>query len=173
MSACNIDVIKSVGRYYNAPVGTVCYNTDKVLTTVLNKQSVEGFASIVLKLVSNAGIKLSQEQMLLSYQWLEHIAMYANQAAANPAFAKSFLQDINKALEKSTYLTGHSLTVTDIATYYVLYPLIERLSVTECEELIHLCRWTRHIQAQPKVCSNKPPLPLKTLNLTILAPAIH
>ncbi|CAB3234923.1 unnamed protein product [Arctia plantaginis] len=173
MTACNVEVIKSVGRYYNAPVGTVCYNTEKVLTTVLNKQNVEGFASIVLKLVTNAGIILSQEQMLLSYQWLEHIAMYANQAAVNPMFAKSFLKDINKALEINTYLTGQSLTVTDIAAYYVLYPLIERLSITECESLIHLCRWTRHIQAQPKVCNKRAPIQLNTLNLSILAPTIH
>lgn len=53
---------------------------------------MEGFASIILKLVASAGINLSQEQMLLSYQWLEHIGMYANQAAANPMFAKSFLK---------------------------------------------------------------------------------
>lgn len=30
MTACNVEVIKSVGRYYNAPVGTVCHNTEKV-----------------------------------------------------------------------------------------------------------------------------------------------
>lgn len=32
MSVCNVEVIKQVGRYYNVPVGTVCYNTDKVIT---------------------------------------------------------------------------------------------------------------------------------------------
>ncbi|XP_047030889.1 eukaryotic translation elongation factor 1 epsilon-1 [Helicoverpa zea] len=173
MSVCNVEVIKQIGKYYNVPVGTVCYNTDKVLTTVLNKQSIEGFATIVLKLASSSGIKLNQEQMLLSYQWLEHIAMYANQAAANPAFAQGFLKDINKALEKNTYLTGQSLNVTDVAAYYVLYPLIERLSITEREGLMHLCRWTRHIQAQPRVCTNQAPLTLNTLNLSILAPAVH
>ncbi|CAB3231697.1 unnamed protein product [Arctia plantaginis] len=102
MTACNVEVIKSVGRYYNAPVGTVCYNTEKVLTTVLNKQNVEGFASIVLKLVTSAGIILSQEQMLLSYQWLEHIAMYANQAAVNPMFAKSFLKQAERIVQIKT-----------------------------------------------------------------------
>lgn len=34
------------------------------------------------------------------------------------------LQDINKALEKNTYLTGQNLNVTDIAAFYVLYPLV-------------------------------------------------
>ncbi|XP_026729539.1 eukaryotic translation elongation factor 1 epsilon-1 [Trichoplusia ni] len=172
MSACNIDVIKQIGRYYNVPVGTICYSTDKVLTTVINKESIEGFTSIVLRLAGN-GKNASQEQLLLSYQWLEHIAMYANQAASNPAFAKGFLQGINKALEKNTYLTGQHLDVTDIACYYVLYPMIERLTVSEQESLINVCRWTRHIQAQPRVCSNQKPLPLNTLNLSILAPAVH
>lgn len=173
MTACNIEVIRSIGRYYNAPVGTICYNTDKVLTTVLNKQNVEGFASIILKLVINAGVKLNNEQMSLSYQWLEHVAMYANQAAINPVFAETFLKDINKALEKNTYLTGQVLTVTDIALYYVLYPIIKRLTIIECESLINLCRWMKHIEAQPKVCTNQAPLQLKTLNLSILAPLIH
>ncbi|XP_035435228.2 eukaryotic translation elongation factor 1 epsilon-1 [Spodoptera frugiperda] len=172
MSACNVEVIKQVGKYYNVSVGTVCFNTDKVLTTVINKQSIEGFATIVLKLASLSGIQLSQEERLLSYQWLEHIAMYANQAAANPVFALGFLKDINKALEKTTYLTGHKLNVTDVAAYYVLYPLIERLSVSERESFMHVCRWIKHMQAQPKICTRQP-LPLNILNLTILAPAVH
>lgn len=45
-----------------------------------------------MRLVVQSGVKMSQEQALLCYQWLEHISMYGNQAAANPAFAKSFLQ---------------------------------------------------------------------------------
>lgn len=48
----------------------------------------------MLKLAVSGGVKLSQEQMLLSYQWLEHIAMYANQAATVPVFAKQFLKVI-------------------------------------------------------------------------------
>lgn len=63
-----------------------------MLTTVLDKQNVEGFATIVLRLASKSGIQMSPEQSLLCYQWLEHIAMYANQAAANPIFAKGFLE---------------------------------------------------------------------------------
>ncbi|KAI8420225.1 hypothetical protein MSG28_008770 [Choristoneura fumiferana] len=141
MSICNVEVVKMVGKYLNVPVGTVCYNTEKVLTTVLNKQSIEGFATIIMHLVAQSGVKMSQEQSLLCYQWLEHISMYGNQAAANPAFAKSFLQ--------------------------------ERLSILERESLLHLCRWSKHVQAQPKVCISRPPLPLNTLTLTLLAPAVH
>ncbi|KAJ0174078.1 hypothetical protein K1T71_010224 [Dendrolimus kikuchii] len=173
MTACNVDVIKMLGKYFNTSVGTVCYNTDKVLTTVLDSQNIEGFASIVLRLAAKSDSNTSRKETLLNYQWLEHIAMYANQAAANPTFAKSFLQDINKALEKNTYLTGQYLSVTDVAAYYVLYPILERLAVLERESIIHVCRWSRHIQAQPRVCMNKPPLPLKTLNLTVLAPSVH
>ncbi|XP_013162629.1 PREDICTED: uncharacterized protein LOC106114091 isoform X1 [Papilio xuthus] len=168
-----MDVIKSVGKYLNTPVGTVCYNTDKVLTTVLDKENVEGFASIVLRLAAKSGTPMSQEQILLSYQWLEHIAMYGNQALANPTFAKNFLQGINKALAKNTYLTGQALTVADIAAYHALYPLIERLNVLEQELFMNVCRWSKHIQAQPRVCTNRPPLPLNTLTLSILAPAVH
>ncbi|XP_053614364.1 eukaryotic translation elongation factor 1 epsilon-1 isoform X2 [Plodia interpunctella] len=197
MSACNVEAIKLVGKYLNSSVGSVCYNTDKVnflsfffaqnfplpcflkititiaLTAVLDKQNVEGFATIVLWLASKSGVQMSQEQLLNSYQWLEHISMYSNQAATNPTFAKSFLQDINKALEKNTYLTGQFLNVTDVAAYYVLYPLIERLSVTERESLLHVCRWSKHIQSQPQVCTSKPPLHLNTLTLSVLAPAVH
>ncbi|XP_073953875.1 aaRS-interacting multifunctional protein 3 [Choristoneura fumiferana] len=173
MSICNVEVVKMVGKYLNVPVGTVCYNTEKVLTTVLNKQSIEGFATIIMHLVAQSGVKMSQEQSLLCYQWLEHISMYGNQAAANPAFAKSFLQDINKALRMNTYLTGQALSVADVAAYHVLYPLLERLSILERESLLHLCRWSKHVQAQPKVCISRPPLPLNTLTLTLLAPAVH
>ncbi|CAH0713283.1 unnamed protein product, partial [Brenthis ino] len=196
-----MDVVKTVGKYLNTPVGTICYNTDKVLTTLLDKENVEGLASIILRLAAKSGTTMSQEQTLLSYQWLEHIAMYANQAITNSNFAKSFLQvlttlldkenveglasiilrlaaksgttmsqeqtllsyqwlehiamyanqaitnsnfaksflqGINKALEKSTYLTGNYFTVTDIAAYHVLYPLIERISVSEQESLLHI-----------------------------------
>lgn len=59
---------------------------------MLNKRNVEGFASIVLNFASTVNLQFDPEQKLLSYQWLEYIGMYANQAAANPAFAKSFLQ---------------------------------------------------------------------------------
>ncbi|XP_063830601.1 eukaryotic translation elongation factor 1 epsilon-1 [Ostrinia nubilalis] len=173
MCACTVEVVKLVGKYLNTPVGPICYNTDKVLTTVLDKQNVEGFASILLRLASKCGCPMSQEQTLLCYQWLEHIAMYSNQAITNPTFAKNFLQDINKALEKNTYLTGQFLTVADIAAYYVLYSILERLSVSERESLLHLCRWSKHIQAQPRVCASKPPLPLNTLTLCLLAPAVH
>ncbi|XP_026763207.1 eukaryotic translation elongation factor 1 epsilon-1 [Galleria mellonella] len=172
MSACNVEVIKLIGKYLNTPVGPVCYNTDRVLTTVLDKQNVDGFASIVLRLVSKNENKMSQDKLLASYQWLEHIAMFSNQAITNPIFAKNFLQDINKALEKSTYLTGDFLNITDIAAYYVLYPLIERLTISERESLLHLCRWSKHIQAQPKVCASKPPLHLNTLTLSVLAPTV-
>ncbi|CAG5048921.1 unnamed protein product [Parnassius apollo] len=168
-----MDVVKAIGKYLNVPVGTVCYNTDKVLTTVLDKENVEGFATIILRLASKSGAKMTTEQILLSYQWLEHMAMYANQAVSNPTFAKSFLQGINKALVANTYLTGQFLTITDIAAYHVLYPLIERLSVTEQESLLYVCRWSKHIQAQPRVCTNRPPLPLHTLTLSILAPVVH
>ncbi|CAH2042456.1 unnamed protein product, partial [Iphiclides podalirius] len=168
-----MDVVKAVGKYLSTPVGTVCYNTDKVLTTVLDKENVEGFASIILKLALKSGSTMTQEQKLLSYQWLEHLAMYAKQAMLNPIFAKNFLQGINEALAKSTYLAGHVLTVTDIAAYHVLYPIIERLNIVEQESLLHVCRWSKHMQAQPKVCVNRSPLPLNTLTLSILAPAVH
>ncbi|XP_063366740.1 uncharacterized protein LOC134655219 [Cydia amplana] len=173
MSACTVEVVKILGKYLNVPVGTACYSTEKVLTAVINKQSVEGFATIIMRLASQSSVQMTQEQTLLCYQWLEHISMYANQAAANPAFAKSFLQDINKALQINTYLTGQSLTIADVAAYHVLYPLLERLSISERESLLHLCRWSKHIQAQPKVCVNRSPLPLNTLTLTTLAPAVH
>ncbi|CAG9795794.1 unnamed protein product [Diatraea saccharalis] len=173
MCACNIDVIKLVGKYLNISVGPICYNSDKVITTVLDKQNVEGFATIVLRLAAKNGTSMSHEQMLLCYQWLEHIAMYSNQAVTNPIFAKSFLQDINKALEKNTYLTGQHLSIADVAAYYVLYCLIERLSIVEREAVLHVCRWLKHIQAQPKVCASKAPLPLNALSLSVLAPTVH
>lgn len=69
-----------------------------MLTTVLDKKNVEGFASIVICLAGNSGADLSQEQLLLGYQWLEHMAMFANQAATNTSFARSFLEvSINNA----------------------------------------------------------------------------
>ncbi|XP_038211078.1 uncharacterized protein LOC119831693 [Zerene cesonia] len=168
-----MEVIKLVSKYLNISAGSLCYNTDRVLTTVIDKENVEGFVSILLRLISKSGTKMSQEQMLLSYQWLEHIAMYANQANSNPAFAKNFLQGMNRALEKRSYLTGNHLTVTDVAAFYVVYSLIERLSVPEQESLLHLCRWCKNIQAQPRVCASRPPLPLNTLTLSTLAPAVH
>ena len=64
----------------------------QVLTTVLDKENVEGLATIVLRLVEKSGIVMTKDQILLSYQWLEHITMYGNQAHSNPAFAKNFLQ---------------------------------------------------------------------------------
>lgn len=64
----------------------------QILTTVLDKKNVEGFATIILHLASNGGQNMSQEELLLSYQWLEHFAMYGNQASHNPTFAKNFLQ---------------------------------------------------------------------------------
>ncbi|XP_059060838.1 eukaryotic translation elongation factor 1 epsilon-1 [Achroia grisella] len=173
MSACNTETIKLIGKYLNTPVGPVCYNTDRVLTTVLGKQNVYGFASIVLQLVSKSGVQMSQENLLLSYQWLEHIAIYSNQAVTNPILAKNFLQDINKALQRNTYLTGNFINIVDVATYYALYPLLERLPIYERESLLHLFRWSKHIQAQPKVCSSKPPLALNNLTLSVLAPIAH
>ncbi|XP_061384040.1 eukaryotic translation elongation factor 1 epsilon-1 [Danaus plexippus] len=168
-----MDVIKYVGKYLNTPVGQVCYSTDKVLTTSLDKENIEGFATIILRLASKSGFIMGQEEILLSYQWLEHLAMYAKQASSNPSFAKLFLQGINKALARNTYLTGHHLNVTDVAAYHVLYPLIEQLSITEQESLLHLCRWSKHIQAQPKVSGSRPPLSLNTILLSSFAPAVH
>ncbi|XP_047521330.1 eukaryotic translation elongation factor 1 epsilon-1 [Pieris napi] len=168
-----MEVIKLVGKYLNVPVGPLCYNTDKIPTTVLDKQSVEGFATIILHLTSKSGYSLSQEELLLSYQWLEHIAMYSNQASSNPTFAKNFLQGINRALEKKSYLTGNNLTTTDIAVFYVVQPLVGNLTILEQESLLHLSRWCKHVQAQPRVCSHCAPIPLNTLNLHILAPAVH
>lgn len=66
----------------------------QVLTTILDKENVEGFASIILKLATKSGVTMSPEQRLLSYQWLEHLAVYSNQAVTNPTFAKNFLQVI-------------------------------------------------------------------------------
>ncbi|XP_039759230.1 uncharacterized protein LOC120633166 [Pararge aegeria] len=168
-----MDVVKVVGKYLNTPVGTVCYNTDKVLTTVLDKENVEGFASIILRLATKSGISMSQVQTLLSYQWLEHLSMYANQAHANTNFALIFLQGLNKGLQKNTFLTGNHLTIADVAAYHSIYPMMERLSILEQESLVHVCRWIKHLQSKPKVCVNKPPLTLNTLNLSILAPAVH
>ncbi|CAK1552505.1 unnamed protein product [Leptosia nina] len=168
-----MDIIKLVGKYLNIPVGSLCYNTDKTITTVLDKENVEGFASIVLRLASKSRQNVTQEQLLLSYQWLEYIAMYGNQASTSPVFAKNFLQGLNRALEKKTFLTGNQLTVTDIAVFYFLQPLVANLNVLEQESLMHLCRWCKHVQAQPKVCSHCAPLPLNTLTLSILAPAVH
>ncbi|XP_068620512.1 eukaryotic translation elongation factor 1 epsilon-1 [Battus philenor] len=168
-----MDVVKSVGKYLNTSVGSICYNTDKTLTTIIDKENVEGFASIILWLASKSGTKMSQEQVLLSYQWLEHLAMYSNQAVSNPSFSKNFLQGINRALANNTYLAGPAVTVTDIAAYHVLYPLIESLGILERESFLHLCRWCKHIQALPGACTNKPPLILNTLTLSILAPAVH
>lgn len=34
---------------------------------------------------------MSEEQKLLSYQWLEYLAMYADQAVNNPIIGKNFL----------------------------------------------------------------------------------
>ncbi|XP_045452403.1 eukaryotic translation elongation factor 1 epsilon-1 [Melitaea cinxia] len=168
-----MEVVKYIGKYLNTPVGTVCYNTDKVLTTILDKENVEGFASIILKLVTKSGVTMSPEQRLLSYQWLEHLAVYSNQAVTNPTFAKNFLQGLNATLENNTYLIGNHLTITDIAAYHVLYPLIERLTVSEQESLLHVCRWSKHVQSQPKVSENRSPLSLNTLTLSLHAPVVQ
>lgn len=45
-----------------------------------------------MRLSNNSGIQMSHEQILLSYQWLEYISMYADHAVSNPVFAKNFLQ---------------------------------------------------------------------------------
>ncbi|XP_050352499.1 uncharacterized protein LOC126774890 [Nymphalis io] len=168
-----MDVVKFVGKYLNIPVGPLCYNTDKVLTTVLDKENVEGFASIILTLAVKSGIPMSLEQKLLSYQWLEHLAVYINQAVTNPAFAKNFLQGINNTLKDNTYLTGNFLTITDIAAYHALYPLIERLTISEQESLMYVCRWSKHIQSKPRVGGSRTPIQFNTLLLSVLAPAAH
>ncbi|VVD04427.1 unnamed protein product [Leptidea sinapis] len=165
-----MDVVKLIGKYLNTSVGSLCYNTDKTLTTVLDKENIEGLASIILRLAEKSDTLMTQEQTVLSYQWLEYMAMYANQAVNNSTLAKNFLQGINKALEKTTYLTGNYVTITDITIYYVLYPIIERLSGAEQENFMHLCRWCKNIQAQPKVCTHCTPLKFNTLTLSILAP---
>ncbi|XP_046970344.1 uncharacterized protein LOC124537515 [Vanessa cardui] len=168
-----MDVVKFVGKYLNIPVGPLCYNTDKVLTTVIDKENVEGFASILLRLAEKSGITMSLEQRLLSYQWLEHLAVYVNQAVTNPTFAKNFLQGINSTLKNSSFLTGNYLTIADIAAYHALYPLIERLTISEQESLLHVCRWSKHIQSKPKVRGSRTPIHFNTLLLTVLAPAVH
>ncbi|GBP07894.1 hypothetical protein EVAR_78057_1 [Eumeta japonica] len=116
-----------------------------VLTTVIDKENIEGFATIVLNLASRSGLQMSQEQKLLCYQWLEHIAMYADQAAANPVFAKSFLQELNKALERCSYLTGNFLTVADVAAYHVLYPILTAIAsaVPDAARLATFSVWAR------------------------------
>lgn len=77
----------------------------KVLTTSFGKENVEGFATIVLRLSSKSNHPMKQEEILISYQWLEHISMYANQALSNPAFAKSFLQVNSLVVTLSMLLT--------------------------------------------------------------------
>ncbi|XP_023942526.2 uncharacterized protein LOC112049025 isoform X2 [Bicyclus anynana] len=167
-----MDVVKVIGEYLNTPIGTVCYNTDRVLTTVLDKENVEGFATIILRLAAKIG-SMSQLQTLLSYQWLEHLSMYANQTHTNPIFAKTFLQGLNRSLQTNTFLTGNHMTIADVAAYHTIYPMMERLSFLEQESLVHVCRWMKHVQSQPRVCGKKTPLSLNTLNLSILAPALH
>ncbi|KAL4703737.1 hypothetical protein ACJJTC_011725 [Scirpophaga incertulas] len=112
---------------------------------------------------------MSIEQSLSSYQWLEYMAMYSHQAALNPTFAKSFLQDINRALKCNTYLTGQFLTIADIAAYYVLYSLLERLSINERESYLHVCRWSKHIQAQPKCVCHQTPSTIEYIDFIIFS----
>ncbi|XP_028029479.1 eukaryotic translation elongation factor 1 epsilon-1 [Bombyx mandarina] len=173
MSTNNVDVIKMIGKYLDVSVGAVCYNTDKVPTAVLENKNVEGFVTIILSMVSKCGTASSEEQRLLTYQWLEYISMFSNQAVANSTFAFKFLQEINRALQCNTYLTGQFLTIADVALYYIVYPLLEHMSVAERDAFVHLCRWSKHIQAQPRVCNNRPPLPLNAVSLSVLAPAVH
>lgn len=173
MGVCNVEVVKRVAKYLNVSTGTTCYNTEKVLTSIIDKEDVEGFATIILRLASKSGAKMTDQQTLLSYQWLEFLALYADQAALNPILAKTFLQDLNRYLTRNNYLTGQHITVTDVAAYHVLYSLLEKLTVAEQESMIALCRWFKHVQTKPQVTAGRTPLPLETLYLSVTAPAVH
>ncbi|OWR53960.1 hypothetical protein KGM_208328 [Danaus plexippus plexippus] len=102
---------------------------------------------------------------------IKYVGKYLNTPVGQVCYSTD--KGINKALARNTYLTGHHLNVTDVAAYHVLYPLIEQLSITEQESLLHLCRWSKHIQAQPKVSGSRPPLSLNTILLSSFAPAVH
>lgn len=83
--------------YFILKLNYINNNILQVLTTVLDKDNVEGFVSILLRLASRSGIVLSTEQRLLTYQWLEYSVLFADQALANSNTAKIFLQvNLNK-----------------------------------------------------------------------------
>jgi len=65
------------------------------------------------------------------------------------------LRSVDSCLENSTFLAGEQKTAADILLFHGIHGAVSKLDYQEKERCIHLSRWFRSLQQDPKLRRGK------------------
>ncbi|XP_014212486.1 eukaryotic translation elongation factor 1 epsilon-1-like isoform X1 [Copidosoma floridanum] len=156
MVLCNIECVNRISEYLDISPGKLYVSENNTVATddLIKNQSTEGFSTIVQTLVKNSKYPaiLGDDAITqaLTRQMLEYAVLCVNYAD-NSNNEKRVLKELNYVLKFSTYVAGTKKTIADVTLYYALHGIMQRLSLQEKAEYVHLSRWFDNMQQDDKL----------------------
>lgn len=128
---------------------------DKTPGLVVNKARVEGVMPILAHLATKADTILGTTNLerALVRQWVQFqfgCLDLNEKKELNLNFKK-----LNAALETSTYLAGERQTAADVLLYHGIHGVMSEMGYQDKERYVHLSRWFRAQQQEPKLRRGK------------------
>nr|WIM57143.1 hypothetical protein [Exorista sorbillans] len=176
---CEVEAVSKIAKCLQVPVGKIQLNDEQVVTRVLNKKSITGFATILESLAKEsktdiaANSRQNREIEAQVYQWIEFAVLYVAPGSKDKHIAQQLLKDFNKIFLKQSYLVGHFLTLADLAVFYAIFDLMKSLSPIEKENFLNVSRWFDHLQQMPEIRQDNNLLNFTTIYLHGWATGTH
>jgi len=122
---------------------------------VVNKKRVEGVMPIVSHLGSKEPSLLGDSTLekALVRQWVNFQFGCLDLADRRELWRQ--LRSVDSCLENSTFLAGEQKTAADILLFHGIHSAVSKLDFQEKERCIHLSRWFRALQQDPKLRRGK------------------
>ncbi|KAG8231611.1 hypothetical protein J437_LFUL010289 [Ladona fulva] len=142
--------VHSLGTWLQVNCDVIKRNNDTInMKCFSNGKIVNGLLAVSLQLAKDSAIPNvmgeNLEEEVQVRQWMEY-ALLINKLSDNITATKHMLEFLNDALSTRTYLVGNKRTLSDVALYKALYPVMVNLTYMEKEKLMHLGRWFDFIQ---------------------------
>ncbi|XP_065219230.1 eukaryotic translation elongation factor 1 epsilon-1 [Planococcus citri] len=147
-------ILKSIASYLNVQNNAELEEVIKRKDTIIDDDK-SGLIWTVLYLTKKKRSSLlgkSYEDEIVVRQWLEYASTHLSFISSlSSNDIQSILKEINAVLSDKVYLLSNTMTIADVVLYYMLYPVMSKLSLYDKECYIHLSRWFNHVQQDKRI----------------------
>eukprot|EP00092_Neocalanus_flemingeri_P010045 GFUD01010826.1.p1 GENE.GFUD01010826.1~~GFUD01010826.1.p1 ORF type:complete len:165 (-),score=40.01 GFUD01010826.1:136-630(-) len=135
--------------------GKVVLN-DTIPTMVVNKSKVEGVMPILshLKSKSDKILGTSNLEKALVRQWIQF--QFGCLDLSDKKDTDLQFRKLNENLSNKSFLGGENLTAADVLLFHGIHEVFSEMTFQDKDKFVHLSRWFRNVQQDPKLRRGKP-----------------
>jgi len=151
-----IDTLTALIDFYGLKKEGKVVSVDQVPTMVVNKSQLAGVMPILshLKTKNETILGTSNLEKALVRQWIQF--QFGCLTLGDKKETDLQFKKLNENLSNKSFLAGENLTAADVLLFHGIHGVFSEMTYQEKDKFVHLSRWFRNIQQDPKLRRGKP-----------------